>query len=185
MIDLSHLGDLQPDGTIRLFDKNREYRRIRQTPEQRLYLTNAGYTVVNSSNVSALMRQGNDLYIRFLNSSIYVYPNSGDLFDKILSSNSKGHAVWVYLRRARKEYRKVGSMPYPKDLQNENDLALAQITDAQTFQSIDVEFIMNMARNVEAIIKNEVISINGVNVVPVIVGNETIYIPLNLIIAQN
>ena len=76
-------------------------------------------------------------------------------------------------------------MPYPKDLQNENDLSLAQITDAQTFQSIDVEFIINMARNVDAIIKNEVISINGINVVPVIVGNETIYIPLNLIIAQN
>ena len=78
------------------------------------YLSNLGYQFVNSSNVSALSVIDNDLYIRFHNGSVYRYPNSANLYETILQSNSKGKAVWKYLRRARKPYEKVGSLPFPK-----------------------------------------------------------------------
>lgn len=189
MIDLSHLGELQPDGSIRLYDENikyRKYRRYRHTPQQKVYLNNLGFVSVQSSNVSALRVSGNDLYIRFLNSSLYRYPGSADIFDKIMNSLSKGSAVWKYLRRPNKPYERVGSIKYPKELQSVVDEQLSTLTDQEIFNKIDTEQILNMTRNVkDARLENKVISVNGVQVVPLIIGKKTMYIPLALLIVQN
>ena len=181
MIDLTRLGTPQPDGTIRLFDKNRDYRRIRQSPQQKEYLSNLGYQFVNSSNVSALSVIDNDLYIRFHNGSVYRYPNSANLYETILQSNSKGKAVWKYLRRARKPYEKVGSLPFPKNIQGVVDEQLERLTDSQMFQNIDTQFLYEMTKNVSAVLEDKVSTVNGIQVVAMIIGGERIYIPLALL----
>jgi hypothetical protein len=189
MIDLSHLGDLQPDGSVRLFDRNiqyRKYRRIRQSTEQEIFLTNRGFTVVQSSNVSALQVVGDDLYIRFLNGSLYRYQGSANIFDKIMGSLSKGSAVWKYLRRPKKPYEKVGKIDFPKDISTAVDEELRSLTDQDIFQSIDAQVILNMTRNIDnAVLQNKVLSVNGIQVVPLVMGKKTIYIPLSLLIVQN
>ncbi len=183
MIDLSHLGTKQQDGSILLFDKNREYKRVRQSNEQRTYLFNQGFQPVQSSNVSALRKDEKDLYIRFLNGSVYVYYNCSDIYDLIINSNSKGHAVWRYLRWAKKPYNKVGKIDFPKELTREVDAQLELLTDAQTFQNIDTAFIYQMTKNVsKATLSDNVQVVNGVQVVMLSVGNQRIYIPLNLLV---
>lgn len=189
MIDLSQIGELQPDGSVKLFDRDiqyRKFRRNRHTPQQKTYLNNLGFVSVQSSNVSALRTSGNDLYIRFLNGSLYRYPESADIFEKIMNSLSKGSAVWKYLRRPNKAYERVGSIKFPKELQTVVDEQLTALTDQDIFNKIDTQQILNMTRNVkDAKIENKVISVNGIQVVPLIIGKKTMYIPLALLIVQN
>jgi hypothetical protein len=113
-----------------LEDKNRKYRRYRQTPSEKIQLANNGLQWVLSSNVSAIGVQDNSLIIRFHNGSIYEYPNQAKLFDAMLQSNSKGHFVWVKLRRPKVAYKKIGSLPFKDD---------DQVTDDEFFKLIDNE----------------------------------------------
>ena len=92
-----------------------EYERIKTSVDNQRILKEQGYTPVYSSNVSAIQRQLKDLYIRFHNGSVYVYPGSGDMFNDLLTSSSKGKWVWANLRRPNKPYNKVGSMPLEGD----------------------------------------------------------------------
>ena len=38
--------------------------------------------------------------------------NQAKLFEDMLKSNSKGHFVWVKLRRPKVAYKKIGSLPF-------------------------------------------------------------------------
>lgn len=123
------IGDVMPGGMVRLFDPDIKFRedmaqssqrRIRQSARQKLYLAKQGLTAVNSSNVSALGIFGEDLYIRFLNGAVYRYPKNAEIFDKIMRSQSKGRAVWRYLRRAGVPYERVGDLPLPDKIEDED-----------------------------------------------------------------
>lgn len=170
---LQHLGDIQSDGMIHLKDPNLIFRediepkrRFRQSARQKAYLGKLGYTSVNSSNVSALMVRDNDLYVRFLNGSVYVYPGSAKLFDKIMNANSKGRAVWNYLRRARVPYGKIASIPLPED---------RDVSDDELF----VEPLLEMAKNSKvALINPDTILINGNEVVEFKIDGVVLFIPL-------
>lgn len=61
----------------------------------------------SSSNVWKFRRQGNDLYIVFLNGSIYKYPNAAKLFLGMLKTGSKGKYVWNQIRRKDIPYEKL------------------------------------------------------------------------------
>lgn len=115
---------------ILLEDKNRKYRRYRPSPSEKIQLANSGLQWVLSSNVSALGVYDDDLVIRFHNGSLYRYPNQGKLFDAMMQSNSKGHFVWVKLRKPKVTYEKIGSLPFKED---------SEVLDEDIFRLVDDE----------------------------------------------
>ncbi len=113
-----------------LEDKNRPYQRLRPNPSEKIQLADAGLQWVLSSNVSAIGVNDDDLIIRFHNGSLYMYPNRAYLYRPMLQSNSKGHFVWVKLRRTRVEYRKIGTLPLKSDKPIDDD-AILDLIDNQ------------------------------------------------------
>ena len=108
---------------------NYEYPRIKTSVENQAILRSQGYTPVFSSNVSGIQRQDRDLYIRFHNGSIYVYPNQGSNFGDLLLSPSKGKWVWANLRRKNVSYSKVGTLPLEGDLDLTTDEMMSRLAD--------------------------------------------------------
>ena len=172
-VQWSNYGDVQQNGMVLLKDPNLKFRhdiepkrRFRQTARAKQYLGKLGYKTVNSSNVSALRHDGINLWIRFLNGSVYLYPGSAELFDKIMQSMSKGRAVWNYIRRANVPYQKVDDLPLPED------------TKQSDFELLNID-LFNMGAKIEVQPKPQVI--NGSSVYKMIIDGETIFVPLLLI----
>lgn len=103
---------------------------ITPSASQKIQLANAGLQWVRSSNVSGVGVDGNDLIIRFLNGSLYRYPNQAKLFDNMMKSSSKGHFVWERLRRPKVAYQKIGTLPFDND---------PQVSDEDIFNLVDRE----------------------------------------------
>jgi hypothetical protein len=106
-----------------------EYPRIKTSVENQAILKSQGYTPVFSSNVSGIQRKLKDLYIRFHNGAIYVYPNQGEQFGDLLLSPSKGKWVWANLRRKNVSYAKVGTLPLEGDLDLTTDEMMERLAD--------------------------------------------------------
>jgi len=104
-----------------------EYKRILTPVSDQITLKEKGYTPFFSSNVSAGQRDGDDLFIRFHNGSIYQYPKQGKNFGDLLLSPSKGKWVWQNLRRKNVSFSKVGSFPLTGD---------RDLTDEELFTEI-------------------------------------------------
>lgn len=107
-----------------------EYPRIKTSVANQEILKEQGYTPVFSSNVSAIQRDGTDLYIRFHNGTVYQYPRRGRQFNSLLVSPSKGKWVWRNLRATNASFNKVGNFPLTGDLDlttEEMETRLAQI----------------------------------------------------------
>lgn len=113
MIDVKRLGEIRTDGGIKLFDRGRSYRRIRQSARDVLFLSEIGFTEVMSSNVSAIMEDGKDLLVRFHGGDAYRYFNQGQHFKPMLMSNSKGRYVWQHFRWKQVSYRHEGTITVP------------------------------------------------------------------------
>jgi hypothetical protein len=122
---------------IQLVDKGRPYKRYRPNPAEKVKLENNGLQWVLSSNVSAVGTNNDDLIIRFHNGSLYEYPNQAKLYEPMLRSNSKGHFVWVKLRRPKVAYQKIGSLPLAGD---------TQVTDEDIFNLVDLAGLAMMAK---------------------------------------
>lgn len=122
---------------ILLEDKNREYKRYRPSPYEKLTLANNGLQWVLSSNVSAVGVIENDLIVRFHNGSMYRYLGKAELYDSMLNSNSKGHFVWERLRKPKVPYEKIGSLPLPND---------KKLTDEQVMGLIETQGLATEAR---------------------------------------
>ena len=116
-----------------LIDKNREYKRYRPSPNEKMQLAAEGLQWTLSSNVSAVGVDGDDLIVRFHNGSMYRYFGQAKLFDAMMASNSKGHFVWSKLRKPKVAYTKIGSLPLSQD---------KEMTDEQLFKMIDDGGIM-------------------------------------------
>lgn len=151
-MDLSHLGTIQDDGSILLFDRNikyREamtgyYRRIRQSPEQRSFLGKNGYTSVLSSFISAVRVEGRDLFIRFHNNSVYQYFGFGDMRRSFLMANSKGQFFNRNVRPT-EMYVKVEDLPFPQEY--ELDLPQVKLTDGEMFEKMEVDYLTKLLKN--------------------------------------
>lgn len=122
-----------------LKDENRDYRRFNHSPQEKFTLAKNGFQAVQSSNVSAVGVEGQDLLIRFHNGSVYRYFFMGEQFLAIMGSNSKGKWVWRNLRRAGVPYEKSGGLPLPDDV-NMTDEELFDLTDNRYFEDM-VKFI--------------------------------------------
>lgn len=119
-LDLQRLGTVRYDGSIQLEDLNRKYKRIRQSARDVLYLDQLGFVETMSSNVSAIMRDGEDLLIRFHNDSVYRYFGQGYHFDSMLKSSSKGNYVWVHFRWKQIPFLQEQSIVLPSGVQHSN-----------------------------------------------------------------
>jgi len=103
---------------------------ITPSPEQKIQLANAGLQWVTSSNVSGVGIQDDDLIIRFQNGSLYAYSGQSDKFDNVMKAQSKGHWVWVNLRRKPIQFKKIGSLKFKDD---------KDVTDEDIFSLVDKE----------------------------------------------
>ena len=121
-----------------LEDKGRKYKRYRPSANEKIQLaeenryTDKGLQWVLSSNVSAVGVNGEDLIIRFHNGSVYRYFKKSNKINSILTSNSKGHWVWVNLRWKNVRYQKIGSVPLESD---------TPIDDTEIFEKLDTNEI--------------------------------------------
>ena len=101
--------------------EDRQYQRFKHTDREKKILEKQGFTPVVSSNVSAIARDEKILFVRFHDSSVYAYPRSGGLFDRMLSSASKGKFVWDELIRKNVPYYRTSeknvSIPVPQGAQ--------------------------------------------------------------------
>lgn len=125
----------RPDGSKINLNRDVNYRKklttqqtITPSPAQKIRLANAGLQWVRSSNVSGVGVQDDNLIIRFHNGSLYAYKDKAKDFDNIMKANSKGHWVWVHLRRQQVPYMKIGSLKFDTD---------TGISDEEVFNLVD------------------------------------------------
>jgi hypothetical protein len=148
MVNLLEIGELLPNGTYRLFDGAREYRRIRQTAAQKNFLANNGLQFVNSSVISAVGVDGNDLIIRFHNGSMYSYKGAGGLFDKQVGADSRGR----YFNRNIKgkfPFKKLPSLLFPKNIQTIETAEMELLSDEQIFKTLETQEFKRLISNLE------------------------------------
>lgn len=185
MINLEHLGELQEDGSILLFDKHikyREkmtgyYRRIRQSPKQKSFLGGLGYTSVESSFISAVMVQEENLIIRFHNGSLYEYYGFADEFERILLANSKGQYFNRNIRPT-ELYARIGSLPFPEKY--EIDIPQKNWTDEELFDKLEVDYLAKLLKEQKGSkLKMSKRTINGVEFNEFSVNDITFYRPVS------
>lgn len=186
MIDLSHLGELQEDGSILLFDENIKYRqamtghyrRVRQSAAQKSFLGGLGYTPVTSSFISAIMvdRENEDnLIIRFLNGSVYEYYGFADEYDRMLFANSKGQYFNRNIRPT-KLYAKIGTLLFPEKI--EIDIPQMKWSDDEMFDKLELDYLQKLLREQKgAKLKLKKKIINGVEFNQFDIGDITFYRP--------
>lgn len=148
MVNLLEIGEILPNGTYRLFDGARDYRRIRQTTAQKNFLANNGLQFVNSSALSAVGVNEDDLIIRFHNGSMYSYKNAGRLFDKQVGANSRGR---YFNRNVKGKYPfvKLTSLPFPQNIQTIETAEMELLSDEQIFKTIETQDFKQLISNLE------------------------------------
>lgn len=148
MVNLLEIGEILPNGTYRLFDGAREYRRIRQTAPQKNFLANRGLQFVNSSAISAVGVNEDNLIIRFHNGSMYSYKGASGLFDKQVGANSRGR---YFNRNVRGKYPfvKLTSLPFPQNIQTIDTLEMELLSDEKLFKTFETQEFTDLIRNLE------------------------------------
>ena len=116
-------------------EENRPYRRYKHTAKEQKVIRQNGFEPVVSSNVSAIAREENVLYVRFHDSSVYAYPKSGKLYDKMLHSKSKGKFVWNELIRKKVPYRKASMKVFSVNKELEQQAPINLMQQAQDAKS--------------------------------------------------
>lgn len=56
------------------------------------------YTPVQSSNISAVAKDGKDLLVKFKNGTEYRYSDAGDHYDGLIGADSVGRHFGVHIR---------------------------------------------------------------------------------------
>lgn len=103
---------------LEVISERRKYTRLAHTPSESVTLSNRGLRPVVSSNVSAVGLKDGALIVRFHGGATYEYPGSGDKFETMLNSPSKGKFVWRELRRAGVPYNRIGDVVIPDDVED-------------------------------------------------------------------
>ena len=178
------LGVILPDGSIELTNTNvkyrevmsGDYRRIRQTPRQIMYLERNNLQWVNSSFISAIGVKDNNLVIRFHNSSQYIYYGYANHYDRMLAANSKGQYFNRNIRKT-KRYEKIESLPFP-----ESELTprpIEKLTDEMLFKALDFDYIKKISPELvgETIFIDNIIR-DGINFQHILIGDLDIFRPV-------
>lgn len=162
------LGTVLPNGSIRLDDLNREWKRILQTDEQKQQLASKGLIWVTSSCISAIATEGNDLLVRFHSGYVYTYPQLANLFDKFLASPSKGR---YFNRNVRKYgYSKKSEMSFGNEPLSEEDV----------FDILENQYVRDLFSAIQTDIIAESVNIKGVDMIKYKAGLLQIYRPTSL-----
>lgn len=126
-------------------DEDRKYKRYEHTDAEKRFIESKGFTPVVSSNVSAIARDKNILYIRFHHGgATYAYPKSGDLYGSMLNAPSKGKFVWNMLIRKHVPYYKASQKVFKMGVSSEREAPIdlmqqAKIENAQqAMQMLDL-----------------------------------------------
>jgi len=101
-------------------EEGRKYTRLKHTKDEEITLRTKGLIPVVSSNVSGIARNENVLVVRFHGGATYGYPSSGELFNEMLKSPSKGKFVWRELRRKRVPYYRMGAVNLLDDVESKD-----------------------------------------------------------------
>ena len=168
------IGSRLADGSIRLFDENINYReamtgryqRIDQSAEQKWELAKRGYQHVQSSFISAIKVEGEDLLIRFLNGSVYWYSGVGSLFDAMMRANSKGQYFWRHIR-SKVPYEKRGSLDIGGEL---------IISDEDLFKDLQTKEILDLVGNTVGDLVIESVMINDISYFKFTLEDKVFYI---------
>lgn len=171
-IDINAIGQLQPDGSIHLYDENIKFREDMTTPrryklsgEQVRALGNLGYTSIVSSFIIGAMPKGNDLIIAFRTGSQYIYYGVADLFDSLMRANSKGRYFWRHIR---------DKIRYDR-LSQVIDLGLVDETDGEMFASMQMQEINELNAIMQEEVKAKLVIIDGIEYVEFNVGGVIFY----------
>lgn len=148
MVDLFEIGELQSDGSFRLKDGLREYKRVRPTSAQKQFLADNGMHFVLSSVISATAKIKDDLILRFQNGSMYKYFGGGKLYDNLMQSNSKGKFFNKKIR-GKFKYLKINSLPYPQHIQTAQSRELEMLSDEQFFKMINDSNLLRFVKNIK------------------------------------
>lgn len=162
------IGTVRADGSILLDDENIKFReamtkrfqRIRQTTKQRVFLAENGLTAVTSSFISAIGTRDDDLFVRFHNSSFYIYYGYAHLYEDMLRANSKGQFFNRYVRPTRR-YEKIDNVPFPTNL---GESPLAYLEDQEMMTAMDMDYIrkvISQFTGAELYMEDKII--NGIN----------------------
>lgn len=178
------LGVILPDGSIELTNTDvkyrqamsGDYRRIRQTPRQIMYLERNNLQWVNSSFISAIGVRDNDLVIRFHNASQYIYYGYANHYDRMLAANSKGQYFNRNIRKT-KRYEKIDNLPFP-----ESELTprpIEKLTDEMLFRALDFDYIKKISPELvgETIFIDNIIR-DGINFQHILIGDLDIFRPV-------
>lgn len=150
---------------MRVLNEDRKYPRVRPSANEKYQLEKAGFQWTLSSFISAIGTEGNNLLIRFKNSTVYSYPNKATLFDKMLKAPSKGKFFWRNLRQM-KNFTKGASFPLESDINLEDD---------QLIEELDNQIQEEMTKYVKKDVKKEAIQISNNLFEKVIVGGLVYY----------
>ena len=182
---IQRLGERLPDGSILLFDENidfrsppnmqERYRRVLQSPDKRYQLYLKGYTAVDSSFISAVSVQGDDLFIRFLNSSVYRYTGMAQHFDRMLRANSKGQYFNRNIR-GKSPYEKTANMPLKNDV---------DISDDSIFEGLDKQFYEDLIRYSTQMFSIDLVILNDLEYHKVRIGDSIFYRPVIKSVSPN
>ena len=164
-VNLNMLGALQKDGTIELFDKGRDYKRILTTPEQRSMLRKAGFQHTISSFIIGVKEVGNDLVIVFKNGSQYLYNNVGKLIDKMLNSPSRGKYFWRHIRD------KVGFTKLSSTI----DLGVSAQSDEDMFREFASKDLNNINKVIKKVVNANLVTLAGMSYMRLDVGGIIMY----------
>lgn len=182
---LNHLGTINPDGSITLHDKNikyreamsGEYRRIRQTGEQQVYLASLGYQSTPSSFISAIGVFNDNLRIRFHNSSVYEYYGFADRFDSMMRSISKGQYFNKHIRPT-KRYAKISNIEFPSGTPTN---PMADMSDKELFQRLEIDYIEKITKMLgNKKLDYDLVENNGIKYHKFIIGGMEIFRPISL-----
>lgn len=171
-VDINAIGQLQPDGTIHLYDENIKFREDFTTPrryklsgEQVKQMARMGYVSIVSSFIIGAKRVGDDLVIAFRTGSQYIYYGVGDMFDDMLKSSSKGRYFWRNIR---------DKVRYDK-LSGVIDLSITKETDGEMFAKMQLQEIQELNAVLQEEIKARLVEIKGIEYVEFDVGGVVFY----------
>ena len=123
--------------------ERRKYARYAHTADEARYLTQRGLKPVVSSNVSAVGRDGDVLIVRFHGGATYGYPQSGNMYDDMLSAPSKGKFVWRELRRAGVPYYRMGAVNIVDDIDDRDMMRPEPTVPLELITMVSLDDVIN------------------------------------------
>jgi len=134
---------------VAVLEKGREYQRFQHTQDEDRFLRRKGLTPVVSSNVSAIAVDEIGLIVRFHGGSTYRYPESGNLYERMLKSSSKGKFVWRELIRKKAPYYRMGAVNIADDIEDRDMMTQVGIEERVDMPDVTTLVTLDNVRTIQ------------------------------------